>query len=209
VHPQRTKGIWPNPLPFRGCWACVASPRSCEHLPACLQPPGSGRMEDDRGGFAPTTPRCRSEGALPGCGTAGGGGAKAHAGTARRHRNANEGVAEALRFNRSSDVVAEALRCNENAKGVPTQAAKGQKIRVVRPGSALNQHHCLWAKQQREPRAGMQADKAWAHSQLCRLLMSWHVKIGVPSGVGRVATYSVWVGSVAAAASPRARSGRI
>ena len=31
--------LTPNQKPFRGCWGCLASLRSCEHLPARLQPP--------------------------------------------------------------------------------------------------------------------------------------------------------------------------
>ena len=31
--------LTPNQKPFCGCWGCLASLRSCEHLPARLQPP--------------------------------------------------------------------------------------------------------------------------------------------------------------------------
>ena len=31
--------LTPNQKPFRGCWGCLASLRSCEHPPARLQPP--------------------------------------------------------------------------------------------------------------------------------------------------------------------------
>ena len=32
-------GFRPNQKPFCGCWGCLASLRSCKHLPAHLQPP--------------------------------------------------------------------------------------------------------------------------------------------------------------------------
>jgi hypothetical protein len=46
---QKFNGFRPYPVPLRGCWGCVASPRSCEHLQARLHPPPrGGRMERPR-----------------------------------------------------------------------------------------------------------------------------------------------------------------